>query len=236
MRRTRRNISSVVQQVRKERSMKKVSKRSFDPSKPIIISRIPDQQKGKSALRQAVYRLLKKGKAKRLCCGAYLLSETNEGYFQSSDVRKFLNQKYLLANNKVKGYFSGLSFANGVLHVSSQVPSVLQIVSNEVKRSGIRIQIGNIRCVLNKPKVKVTSSNYKILQLLDYLSDDESLSELSKEEERQIIISYIKKEGLSLKALSQVIEKYPKKVFLKLLEMGYIYEFARRQKAVPVAS
>ena len=70
--------------------------------------------------------------------------------------------RFISKGNNVDGFYAGNTFANQI-GISTQVPYVIEIVSNNVSSDG-EVLIGNRRFYVRKPIVPITKENVYILQ------------------------------------------------------------------------
>jgi len=173
-------------------------------------------------IRQSLIRLsheghiLKSDKIK----GVYFLYNPNRILdIQTMNVRKYIEHKYLKdSNGEIIGYESGFIIANQ-LGLTSQVPSVSHIYSNAVAGKLREVRISNRKFIMNAPKVKVTTRNYKLLQVLDIIGKFHQYSEYSYEEANKIFKSYLHDLTLNNEEIHAVLSKYPIKTQLNFYKM-----------------
>jgi len=177
-------------------------------------------------LRQMFKLLCDNGMIKRFDTGIYYLPKTSrlkgDVPLGTDIVAKY---KYISRNGKVDGYFSGYTFANQ-LGVTTQVPYVLEIVSNNASAKVREVKLQERRVLLRKAKVPVTSENYRVLQLLDFLKDADLYAEVSNEKTYEIIRKYIKDERIRKSDVDVYIKQYPDKIYKHIYEMRLYDVFA----------
>ena len=69
--------------------------------------------------------------------------------------------RFISKGDNVDGFYAGNTFANQI-GISTQVPYVIEIVSNNVATDG-EVLIGNRRFVVRKPVVPATKENVHVL-------------------------------------------------------------------------
>ena len=115
-----------------------------------------------SALKIALYRLVKSGKIKRLSKGRFY--KPKPGIVKNLKPNEYEIVKDLLIDgNKTIGYITGYSIFNS-LKLTTQVPNVIQIGTNFDKK-GIKRNVYSIKFV--RQWNKITKANIPLLQLLD---------------------------------------------------------------------
>lgn len=75
-------------------------------------------------------------------------------------------RRYVQNKSEIYGYLTGISFANQ-LGLTTQMPAVIEIVTNREASNGRMITVGSQRVRIKKPAITVSDSNAELLQLLD---------------------------------------------------------------------
>lgn len=75
--------------------------------------------------------------------------------------------RFISKGDNVDGFYAGNTFANQI-GISTQVPYVIEIVSNNVSDDG-EVLIGSRRFCVRKPVIPITKENVHVLQMLDIL-------------------------------------------------------------------
>ncbi|WP_019413250.1 hypothetical protein [Paenisporosarcina sp. TG20] len=136
---------------------------------------------------------------------------------KSLSVNKIIDKKYLYRGKEVIGYISGLAFANK-LHLTTQNPSVVEIVTNVEKMNNRIVHFNKRRITIRKPRVNVNKDNYKILQVLDLLNNFEYVSVEPMSVANKEIVNYLGGKKISVNELNGYLRKYPSKTAVKLFE------------------
>ena len=120
------------------------------------------EPENESALKVALYRLVKSGKIERLSKGRFY--KPKKGIIGSLKPDEYEIVKDLLRDgNKLIGYITGYTIFNS-LKLTTQVPNVIQIGVNFDKK-GLKRNIYTIKFV--RQWNKITKTNIPLLQLLD---------------------------------------------------------------------
>lgn len=200
---------------------------NYQTNEPIIMNDL-DLPISNSNLRQMFKNLCDSGKVKRFDSGIYYLpkqTKLKSGNTLSSDtVAKY---KYINRNDKIIGYYSGNTFAN-LLGITTQVPYVKEIVTNEASAICRQIDLNGQRIIIRKPKIEINNSNYLVLQLLDLLKDYQLYKDNEVKNDIAIIKKYIKKTNITKKQIDKYISLYPDKVYRSIYEMELYNVFAWR--------
>lgn len=195
-------------------------------NEPIFLNYLSIEDVSDNAVRQTVKRLVASGFLKRYDNGIYYIPKNGsllgKSYLDPSIVimRKYVENKY-----ERYGYVTGLSFANQ-LGLTTQMPAVMEVVTNRESTNGRTIMVGNQKVRVKKSSVPVSEANAELLQLLDMVGQVEKYTELTIKETINILITYMRKKKFTQKQLSEVTAALTGATAKKLIEWGMIYEFA----------
>ena len=104
-------------------------------------------------------------------------------------------------------------------YISTQVPQVIEIVSNNVATDG-EVLIGNRRFVVRKPVVPATKENVHVLQMLELLKNLDAYIDCPYEEGREKFVEYISVCGIAKSDVELFIKEYPKSTLKYFYELG----------------
>ena len=103
--------------------------------------------------------------------------------------------------------------------VTTQVPAVIEIVSNNESSKCRQITIKGRRFILRKSRFEINRENvyeYLILQLFNDFSNETKLNNTS----RKKLLDYIKEKGITQKNLLDMALKFPARTTQKLIRSG----------------
>ncbi len=192
-----------------------------------LYRQFPDVKDG--TIREMMRRLVGERKVIKIKNGLYFLPNP-ERVLQSYavNVMNIIDSVYLKnQDNEFVGYRSGINFANQ-LGLTSQTASVEVIYSNNVSTRKREIKIQNNRLMINAPRVKITNQNYKLLQLLDLLTDFEKISEYELDQVQSKLLAYIKAIQISTIELNRIVEAYPLAAQVKFYKLGAVNVITQR--------
>lgn len=199
---------------------------TFGYNEPIFINELSVPNMGENAIRQAVKRLTSSGFLKRYDTGIYYIPNPSKllgtSYLDSYVV---ISRKYIKDDTGTYGYITGASFANQ-LGLTTQMPAVLEIVTNKEATKGRVVTIGGQTVRIKRPVLPITDSNASVLQFLDTISQAEKYSELKEMEMVNRLKAYLRQCQFTQKQLSDVAIALTGSTAKKLIEWGMIYEFA----------
>lgn len=199
---------------------------NFGYNEPIFLNDLSVAGLSENAVRQSVKRLVAGGFLERYDSGVYYIPKKggllDKSYLDPSLViiRKYVQNKF-----ETYGYVTGISFANQ-LGLTTQIPAVIEVVTNRESTNGRMITVGNLKVRVKKPAVTVSDSNAELLQLLDSIGQAEKYTELPMKETIDILISYVKQKRFTKEQLSEVSSILTGATAKKMIEWGMIYEFA----------
>ena len=199
---------------------------NFGYNEPIFLNDLSVAGLSENAVRQSVKRLVAGGFLERYDSGVYYIPKKggllDKSYLDPSLViiRKYVQNKF-----ETYGYVTGISFANQ-LGLTTQIPAVIEVVTNRESTNGRMITVGNLKVRVKKPAVTVSDSNAELLQLLDSIGQAEKYTELPMKETIDILISYVKQKRFTKEQLSEVSSILTGVTAKKMIEWGMIYEFA----------
>lgn len=198
---------------------------NYSPGEPIIAS---DIEIGLSNVnRRKQFKILTdNGKLKRFDNGIYYIPKKSRlGGEVCIPPDVVVEKKYVYRNNKILGYYSGYTFANQI-GISTQVPYIQEIVTNEMGNPIKRLDFGERTFVLRKSRTQINEDNVKVLQLLDLLKDIEMYAELRGEEIKECLSNYIYNNKITKEVVDMYLPLFPDKIYKSIYETGIINVFA----------
>lgn len=190
-------------------------------NEPIIANMIDAEKWGvkKECLRRSLNRMVEKNELERYEDGIYYFPKWNTILKQKTKIseRMVIERKYVKSQDEVYGYLSGLAFANQI-KITTQVPKNLEIVTEKNASKKREISLRSYTLTLKKPRVNITDQNYKLLQVLDLISENEIYKEVSTTILKDKIKNYVYNIKLPKKEIKKIILKYPSKTAKRLIE------------------
>lgn len=126
--------------------------------------------------------------------------------------------RFISKGDNVDGFYAGNTFANQI-GISTQVPYVIEIVSNNISDDG-EVLIGNRRFVVRKPVVPITKENVHVLQMLELLAKLDTYLDCSYEEAKEKFAEYISVCGITKSDVELFIKEYPPSALEYYYELG----------------
>lgn len=172
--------------------VKRIEK-AYKPGKPIFATDIlllfPEFTKA------YVFRLLKKavndGEIIRFSRGVYCIPKKTFFGYSTLSSGMIANDKYVGNDETVCGVYSGLTLLNQFA-VSTQVPNVLEIVTNNETTNKRTVTIDGMKFIIRKSRFEITKENfsyYTVLQLFLELGANPSLNAFSKQRIKEYLLT-----------------------------------------------
>ena len=193
---------------------------NYKELEPIFVSDLTKENISKSALTQQLGTLCRKG----------ILSKYDNGIYYIPKASRLLNidmkptadlvarYKYISDGKTLKGYYSGHTFANQI-GLTTQVPRVIEIVSNNTSVKYREVEIGKSSFVVRKSLVSINEDNVYVLQLLDLLKNIDFYLDGDFAEAKPKVYAFISFHHITKKKIDMYIRDYPISVFKNYYEM-----------------
>ena len=198
----------------------------YKEAEPIFCSDLEREDITRSALNQQLKKLCDKGLLEKYDVGVYFIPKKtllNSTIGPNADM--VARYRFISKGNNIDGFYGGNSFANQI-GISTQVPQVVEIVSNNTNSSDREVRIGNRRFYVKKPIVQITKENVYVLQMLELLKNLDAYLDYSYEEAREKFAEYISFHGIKRSDVDMYIRKYPVATFKYYYELGLDYVLA----------
>lgn len=199
--------------------------KNYKANEPIFVSDI-DMPVTDGNLRQMFKTLCDAGKIKRFDTGIYYIPKASVlkgGVPLAAD--EVAVAKYIVRKGKVDGFYSGYTFANQ-LGISTQVPYVKEIVSNNASTRVKEVNVRNKKILLRRARTEINNENYVVLQLLELLKDLEQYYDISFENVCERLKKYVRTENIKKADVDKYIGDFPDKVYKNIYRTGLYNVFA----------
>lgn len=171
------------------------------------------------------FRLLKQaineGKLIYYSRGVYCLPKKNLFGNSSLTPSTVANSKYISDGKSVFGVYSGLALLN-YFSLSSQVPNVLEIVTNNEATRKRTIEIDGMKFIVRKSRFEITNNNYKYYTILQLFLDAGVNAKFSNFSKQQIS-EYIEKENINKNVLVKYAMMFPAQALKNLVASEVLY-------------
>lgn len=193
----------------------------YDEGEPIISSDIKLDMSESNCRRQFKI-LTDEGKLRRYENGVYYIPKKSSLGTEIPMLLDYvIESKYISRNEKVFGYYSGLTFANQI-GATTQMPAVKEIVTNKIGSPIKRIEKDNRLFIIRKSRTEISEDNVRILQFLDFMEKAEKYSELDDSELSACIARYVRNCNIIKTEVDKYLPLYPNKIYKSIYETGLV--------------
>lgn len=207
--------------------LKEYLEKTYGYNEPIFINEIQLDSMNDNSLRQSFQRMVKSGDLIRFDTGIYYLPKASQLLTKSyMDPLKVIIRKYIRNDSSTFGYFSGAFWSNQ-LGLTTQMPAVIEIVTNREATKGRTVTIGNQAVRLKRPTISISKENAELLQFIDTVAQMDRYTEVASQDALNLLKKYIREKGFTQSQLNAVIPAITGTTAKKLLEGGFVYEFAQ---------
>lgn len=189
-------------------------------NEPILMREVSFEDYSQPWINKELKKLCDEGRLCRFEKGIYYIPSQTEFGQSLLDPEKVIDVKYIRRGGVILGYYAGLTFLN-MIGLSQQVPSTMEICTNECDTRVRTVQIGGRKVILRKARTKVTEENRAVLSLLDCMNYTDA-SFYSKERMKKIK-QYIEQEGIRRKQITEYSPVFPDAAIRTLVESEIIY-------------
>ena len=195
--------------------------KTFGYNEPILLEEISFNNFSKPWINKQLAKYVETGELVRFEKGVYYVPKKTILGPSKLNPQKVIERKYI--NNK-DGYYSGVSFLNQ-LGLSTQVPNVIEIYTNNEKAKVREVSIGKIKVILRKARTAIDSSNVGVQSFLELMN---SVSPSFFDEERmQITANFIKDAGITRNDITKYARFFPDRAMRTLVESQIIYDITK---------
>ena len=198
-------------------------KNKYGENEPIYIEEIRFEDYSRPWIFKELKKLVDDGKIKRFDTGIYYFP--TKTFFGDSTLspQKIVDRRFLSDGSNIYGYIAGRSLMN-MTGLSTQVPNLIEIVTNNETTRVRDIQVGFQRVRARRSRTTVTKENAKALQFLDLMNVITPSG--MDETERYMLSKYIKRCGVVKDEVLQYTGIFPAKAMKNMIESGAVYELA----------
>ncbi len=217
----------------KAKAIEKYIFQNYKLTQPIFLtdfySEFPDINQ--ITIRSIIRRLIENERIIKISNGVFARTKSTSSLSKTEvRMKSVIEQKYLSNDEgQVIGYLSGINLANK-LGLTTQTASVDLIISNNVSAKKREIMLKNNRYIVNSPRIAVNERNYKLMQVLDILTDFEKYSEYQLKYAAPKLLNYLKSSKINETELDDIVSAYPLVTQVKFYKMGGLNVLAQEQK------
>lgn len=189
----------------------------YKEAEPIFFSDLLRENLIEQDLKLQIMELCEKGLLQQYDAEVYFIpKKTMLNFMVGPNADMVARYRFISKGDNVDGFYAGNTFANQI-GISTQVPRVIEIVSNNIFSDG-EVIIGNRRFVVRRPVVPITKDNVYILQMLELLKNLDAYLDCTYEEAREKFAEYISVYEITKSDVEMYIKEYPEST------LKYYYE------------
>lgn len=154
----------------------------------------------------------------------YIPNVTFWGDLSTITADAVIEKKYLRNAEQTYGVFGGIKLLNN-FSVTTQMPAVIEVVTNNETTRCREIAVNGRRFILRKSRCEINKNNYAaytVLQLFNDFTEQDRLDEAS----RRRLLEYIKSRKVTQKQLLELSMQFPARATKKLIGSGVLNEIA----------
>lgn len=201
---------------------------NYKEGEPIFFGDLLVEGVTKSAINQQLKTLCNNGKLVKYETGVYYIpkrSVLKSSIGPTADT--VARYRFISKGDTIEGFYAGNTFANQ-LGITTQVPRVIEIVSNNTNSSPREIEIGGRKFYVKKPVTPVTTENVYVLQMLELIKNIDIYLDYTYEDAREKLAEYINLHQIKSADVDQYIRMYPITIFKNYYELRLSDVFAYR--------
>jgi len=191
---------------------------NFGYNEPIFLNDLSVEGLSENVIRQSLKSLCSDGFLEKYDNGIYYIPKQDRLLGKSYlDPFLVILRKYVQNKSEIFGYMTGISFANQ-LGLTTQVPAVIEIVTNREATNGRIVMVGNQQIRVKRPVIAISNFNAELLQFLDAISQAEEYTELSMQETIEIFRSYAKQKHFTKAELLELSSALTSEIKKKMID------------------
>ncbi len=189
-------------------------------NEPIFYSELSYENYSRPWLQKELNCLCEQGKIARFEKGIYYIPSITMLGVSRLDAKKVMIKKYIENGDDVVGYYSGIGFLN-MLGLSSQLPNVFEIYTNNENSRVREVPIGKQKVILRKSRTKINRDNVAVLSFLELMNFTDG--KFYDEEKRRMVEKYLEKNRITREAILKYAPAFPDKAMRTLVESEVIF-------------
>ena len=194
----------------------------FNPSlinKPLFIEDFVNEETNYDTAKTLLSNYVKSGDIKRYSQGIYYIPRKTILGYSTISFESIIERKYISDDNKVFGYYSGMSLLN-TIGLSSQVPNIPEITTNNEATRKRKVKIGKRSVIVRRSEIEINNDNYLYLQFFDIFryGDQKAI-----EDNKNNVIKFFDDNKLKLNKLMEIEKLLPMKI-RKIFRRSKIYD------------
>lgn len=155
--------------------------------------------------------------------GIYYLPKKTEFGRSILLLNDVINKKYIKNNGDVFGIYGKFVTDLNFL-ISTQVPNVIEVITNNETRKVREIEIRGRKIILRKSRTSITKENEGAYTLMELFNNINIRDFKENEQIKENIFNYIKEKQIKRDDLLNMAEIFPAKAMKNMMISGVLYE------------
>ena len=193
--------------------------------KPLFIEDFVSEKLSYNSVKTLLTKYVKSGYIKRYSQGVYYINEQDAllGEIPLNSM-EIIYRRYICDKDEIFGYYTGLKLLN-MVGISTQVPSIVEVCTNNENNIKRKIQIGKRKAIIRKSNIEINKDNVLYLQFFDIFryANEEMIIE-----NKNRIIEFYDNNKLDFSILSELEKKMPMKIRNKIRRTKFYDELTQR--------
>lgn len=197
-------------------------KQKFNINEPIFTEELMElfSQYSRPYVFRIINEMEKTNELVRYTKGVYFIPKKTFFGLSTITADSVVEKRYLKELNNVYGIYSGLKLLN-LFSITTQVPNVVEIVTNNETMRCREIQVNGRKFILRKSRFEIDKNNADMYMLLQVFNDLDTKTKLDDFAQRRLT-NFIKEKGINLSKLLNLAMKFPAKTMKNLIGSGVL--------------
>ena len=199
---------------------------AFKPNTPIFVEEIQAlfADYSRPRIYQWIAEAVESGLLMRYDNGVYYIPTKTLLGVSKLNPQKIIEKKYIGVGDSVYGIYGGTLLLNS-MGVTTQVPNVIEIFTNNEKSRRREVMVGYQKVVLRKSRMPITAKNVELFRLMEFFNSID-INKMDKDMSFARVISHMRENGLARNEIIEYAHNFPAKAVKNLLQSGVLYEIA----------
>ena len=199
---------------------------AFKPNTPIFMEEIQTilSKYSRSRIYQLIAEAVGDGALIRYDNGVYYIPTKTLLGVSKLNPQKIIEKKYISSGDSVYGIYGGTLLLNS-MGVTTQVPTVIEIFTNNETWRRREVMVGYQKVVLRKARMPITTENVGLFRLMEFFNSID-INKMDRNTSFAAVIAYIREKKWTREEIIAYAQNFPAKAVKNLLQSGVLYEIA----------
>ena len=199
---------------------------AFKPNTPIFMEEIQTilSKYSRPRIYQLIAEAVGDGALIRYDNGVYYIPTKTLLGVSKLNPQKIIEKKYIGSGDSVYGIYGGTLLLNS-MGVTTQVPTVIEIFTNNETWRRREVMVGYQKVVLRKARMPITTENVGLFRLMEFFNSID-INKMDRNTSFAAVIAYIREKKWTRDEIIAYAQNFPAKAVKNLLQSGVLYEIA----------